>query len=243
MNPWSDLHGRRGAAAVLAAAVLAAVALIAGVATAATSLRSRTIYPVERRVENIRAEPNGEKIGTLLQGTEVRELERDGKWVRFRLEGWIWGPSLEGFAEELEEPERDEPTAEGRDQRRPRAALRVKVPQVKGLINERYGAFYSVSYDRDLKELAVRFKVRDLSREALEVRQRGVQADLVQLLADELGFESVRVETNRPDGSGPVGAEIAITPVGHIGDPEGQTAAEWRAHTRRSSDGGESWVD
>ena len=107
----------------------------------------------------------------------------------------------------------------------------------------RLSSFYSVSYDRDLKEVVLRFKVRDLSPEALEVRLRRAQFEVAALLVAELDFDSVRVETNRPDGSGAVGVEIAVTPVDHIGDPEEESAVDWRAHTRRSSDGGDTWTE
>ncbi|MFH1570730.1 MAG: hypothetical protein ABIL09_22250 [Gemmatimonadota bacterium] len=233
-NGWS---ARRALAASLALALVAG-----GVTAAATSLRGRAARAVDRRVENIRDKPKGEKIGTLLQGAEVEELERDGKWVRFRLEGWIWGPSLQGFAEsEAGEGAAAGEGGEGLDQRQPRAALQVKVPQIKDLVGGRYGVFYGVSLDRDLRQLVVRFRVRDLSPDALEARQRGVQSDLVELLAGEVEFESVRVETNRPDGSGAVGAEVAVTPVTYIGDPERQSPEEWRSRTRLSHDGGQTW--
>ena len=62
-------------------------------------LREGTLR-VQESVENMRDAPNGRKVGTLLEGTEIEEISRDGKWVRFRFEGWIWGPSLEGFVEE-----------------------------------------------------------------------------------------------------------------------------------------------
>jgi len=243
MNPWSDATRQWRTVALVAL-----IAFSVGAATAATSVRRRLVYDVERRVESIRTEPNGDKVGTLLEGAEVRELERDGRWVRFRLEGWIWGPSLAGWTEEeeAEEEEQDGPAqglGQGLDQRQPRAALQQSVPDVRGMVEDRYGVFYSVSYDRDLKQVVLRFRVSGLSPEALEVRQRGAQAEVVGLLADELEVASVRVETNRPDGSGPVGAQIAITPVDHVGDPEERPAAAWRAHTRRSSDGGETWAE
>ena len=44
--------------------------------------------------ENFRASPNGKKIGTMLHGTRLEEIERKGNWVRVKAEGWIWLPSL-----------------------------------------------------------------------------------------------------------------------------------------------------
>lgn len=240
MKLWSSASNRR-------VVIAATIAFAVGAATAATALRSRTMYEIDRRVENIRDEPNGEKIGTLLEGTEVRELERDGRWVRFRMEGWVWGPSLAGWTDEEEAAKAEVsvsgPAAERIDQRQPRSALQIKVPEIRELVDDRYGVFYSVSYDRDLRQVVLRFKVRDLSREALDERLRGAQADVAGLLEGELEFASVRVETNRPDGSGPVGAEIAITSIDHLGGPDEQSTALWRANTRRSSDSGETWSE
>jgi len=44
--------------------------------------------------ENFRASPNGKKIGTMLHGTRLEEIERKGNWVHVKAEGWIWLPSL-----------------------------------------------------------------------------------------------------------------------------------------------------
>jgi len=44
--------------------------------------------------ENLRAAPNGVKIGTLLEGTEVVVIEEQGNWSKVMMSGWIWKPSL-----------------------------------------------------------------------------------------------------------------------------------------------------
>lgn len=45
--------------------------------------------------ENLRATPNGERIGRALGGMRLDRLESEGDWVRVRRTGWIWGPSLD----------------------------------------------------------------------------------------------------------------------------------------------------
>lgn len=45
--------------------------------------------------ENFRASPNGERIGSLFEGTVLHPIEEMGGWVRATVEGWIWRPSLE----------------------------------------------------------------------------------------------------------------------------------------------------
>ena len=44
--------------------------------------------------ENLRLTPNGKKIGTILHGTQLEEIETKGNWVHVRTEGWIWKQSL-----------------------------------------------------------------------------------------------------------------------------------------------------
>jgi len=215
----------------------------ASITLAAVGLRDRGSFTVERRVESIRSEPDGEKLGTLLKGAEVEEVERDGKWVRIQMEAWIWGPSLAGFVEEGEvETEESEATPVTRlERRQPRPALPVELNRVKALINDRYGLFYGISLNNDLQQVVVRFRIEALAREALEQRQMGVQADLLEILGEEVDFRSIRVETNRPDGTGSVGLEIAITSVPDIRPPAEATMAQWKSRTRLSSDGGDSW--
>ena len=215
----------------------------ASMALAAAGLRDRGLLTVERRVESIRSEPDGEKLGTLLKGAEVEELERDGKWVRIRVEAWMWGPSLAGFEEEEEgKTEESEVTPVTRLERRePRAVLPVELNRVRTLINDKYGFFYGISLNDDLQQIVVRFRVEAITREALEQCQMGVQTDLLEILREKVDFGSIRVETNRPDGTGSVGLEIAITSVPDIRPPGEATTAQWKSCTRLSSDGGDSW--
>ena len=73
--------------------------VLAGVGV--TQLRAGRDYEVAKPSENIRAAPEGRHIGTLLEGATIEEGGRDGRWVKFQLEAWIWGPSLEGYQPEL----------------------------------------------------------------------------------------------------------------------------------------------
>ena len=204
---------------------------------------------VEKPVENMRSSPNGEEIGTLVKGVEVEELEREGKWVRINVEGWIWGPSLRGFeagekiVERDREPDREkeksvrEPTV-----RRPaRATLPRHTATAARIVDPEFGDFYGIGLDRDLGELVIRFKVTGISREALEVRQMRVQREVVrELEGEDLQFKRVRIETNRPDGSGEVGVEVAVTGREDI-DPADDDVAGWKARSRISTDGGKTW--
>lgn len=45
--------------------------------------------------ENLRAEPNGQRLARLSTGALLDEVERQGGWVRVRRTGWIFGQSLE----------------------------------------------------------------------------------------------------------------------------------------------------
>jgi hypothetical protein len=231
--------------------------------SAAKSTGSGRLAVSQKGGESILAGQSGENIGTLRGGTVVEILEQDGKWVRFRLEGWIWGPSLDGFEEEalVEEEAVAAGTAEGgravsRERRKPRAALQKHLPAIKRTINDQYGVFYGISLDRELSELVVRFRVPPISREALERRQLAVQREVARIMAAEregegedaaeVEFRSIRVETNRPDGSGEVGLEIAVTAAadidsGDAGAVDASTVAEWKKSTRISSDRGQSW--
>jgi len=44
--------------------------------------------------ENIRGNPDGQKIGVLDKGTKLEKIKQEGNWIKFRLEGWIWAPSV-----------------------------------------------------------------------------------------------------------------------------------------------------
>ena len=205
---------------------------------------------VEKPVENMRSSPNGEEIGTLVKGVEVEELEREGKWVRINVEGWIWGPSLRGFEAGEKIVERDrEPDQEAEKRvrepafrRSARATLHRHTPRAARIVDPEFGDFYGIGLDRDLGELVIRFKVTGISREALEVRQMRVQSKVVrELEGEDLKFKSVRIETNRPDGSGEVGVEVAVTKREDIDADADADVAGWKARSRISTDGGKTW--
>ena len=44
--------------------------------------------------ENLRATPNGERIGRALQGMLLDRVEQRDNWIRVRRTAWIWGPSI-----------------------------------------------------------------------------------------------------------------------------------------------------
>lgn len=210
--------------------------LCAGLAVA-QQLREGTLR-VQESVENMRDAPNGRKVGTLLEGTEIEEISRDGKWVRFRIEGWIWGPSLEGFVEER--PREEAAPAEPA----PRLPLQDAMPRAKRLVNEEYGTFYGMHIDADLELLRIRLRVGDIGQERLRARQRVVMKAIWDLVGDELDepITRVRIETNRADGSGAVGTVFAECPVETL-DVEELSEEEWARTVRISDDGGQSWVD
>ena len=204
-----------------------------GFAGLAAKAKEEGIHSVKSSVENFRDSPNGKRLGTLLENVEIERISQDGKWVRFRIEGWIWGPSLKGFEIEEEADENDEPA--------PKMPLQDNLPRVKRLINESYGLFYGIGLDADLERLVVRFRVRDLERKALERRQMAVQMGVLEIFEDKVELATVRIETNRPDGSGEVGVDIAETDVAHIRQFAGGEVESWREHSRISSDGGKTW--
>lgn len=199
---------------------------------APTDEASETQRRVKAESETLRDRPSGQPVGSVKQGVEVEELEREGRWVRVRLEGWVWGPSLEGFVEAEPEPAAD-PAA--------RSPLDDLVPRLKRLVNERYGRFYGLAFDPELRRLTVRFRVPAIPREGLEERQRAVASEALAAGGTTLEVAVVRIETNRPDGTGPVGIEIAETPVLDLRQTAGQEQTAWRARTRFSSDGGVTW--
>ena len=213
----------------LGAALVAALALGA----VAAKLRSTSTFVVEASVENFRDAPNGTKLGTLLAGTEIESIGEEGRWVRFRVEGWVWGPSLEGY---VSEEERDELEEE------PIPPLQDERPRIKELVNDRYGVFYGVGLDEDMGRLWLRFRVRDIEREAWEQRAFAVQRGAAELLQGRVEFSEIRIETNRPDGSGEVGQYVAATAAADLASA-GEDWAAWRQHTRFSTDGGETWEE
>ena len=213
----------------LGAALVAVLALGA----VAAKLRSAPTFVVEASVENFRDAPNGTKLGTLLAGTEIESIGEEDQWVRFRVEGWVWGPSLEGY---VSEDDRDAPKEE------PIPPLQDERPRIKELVNDRYGVFYGVGLDEDMGQLWLRFRVRDIEREAWERRAFAVQRGAAELLQGRVEFSEIRIETNRPDGSGEVGLYIAATAADDLARA-GDDWAAWRQHTRFSTDGGETWEE
>ena len=212
--------------------VAAVLVLALALGAVAAKKRLDNLWVIEPSVENFRAAPNGSKLGTLLKGTEIEQIGQDGEWVRFRVEAWVWGPSLEGFEVEPED-------AEQASAAEPVSPLHDVLPRLKEMVNDKYGRFYGVDFDEDLDRLRLRFRVRDLERAALERRIFTVQHQAVEMLAGAVDFVEIRVETNRPDGSGEVGAYIAATTAADLVDD----FASWRVRTRFSTDGGETWEE
>ena len=237
---------RRGRPAVV---WLLSLVCCTSLAAMGAALQESGVLVVDKPEENIRSGPNGQKIGSLLKGARIEKIGQDGKWVRFQMEGWIWGPSLEGGGgpAAVEEAEETQPSTPTTVKRKPRTALQVNLAQIKALVNEDYGLFYSIDHDKDLAQLIIRFRVRQISREALERRQVAIQARLYAMFEQEVEFNSIKVETNRPDGSGQVGVEIAVTEVADLVDVERPADVQadqlrrWRDRSRISADGGDSW--
>jgi len=225
MYPFFKL-GRRGALAL-------ALVLASGLVVLAQQQLREGMLRLETSVENFRDAPNGRKLGTLAEGTEIEKIAQEGNWVRFRVEGWVWGPSLEGFVEE-KQPE----SAASAEPRRP---LQDARPRAKRLINESYGTFYGLNLDADLNVLRVRMRVGDIGAEKLERRQLVVQKKVWDLVRDEIDIVAVRVETNRADGSGAVGLVMAESKVEILKSIEMDEIEQWRKVTRFSNDGGRTW--
>ncbi len=227
--------------------------LLAGVGV--TQLRASRTYQVANTSENIRTAPEGRQIGTLVQGATIEEVGQDGRWVKFQLEAWIWGPSLEGFEPSLsvQVAERAKDTLDNTDdtdaspaprdrERRPRVAVNAHIDEIRALIDGDFGRFYGVQRDPDLNQVQIRFRVTKIESEALELRHMRVQHAILVVLADDVEFDSLRIETNRADGTGEVGIEQSVTSAADVRRLEGKDLAQWRLVTRRSSDGGKSWV-
>ena len=200
--------------------------------------REDGVYAVEKSIENFRDGPDGRRLGTLLEGTEIERISQDGNWVRFRVEGWVWGPSLAGFEEQKPAAQEAAATATSAPVRVP---LQDNLPRLKRLIGDTYGVFYGVNLDEIASRLVVRFRVKNLDREQLQSRQLAVQQEVLKIMDGELEFASIRVETNRPNGSGQVGTEIAETAVEDIRIQKRGQLSQWRERTRFSSDGGDTW--
>ena len=223
-----------------------------------TQLRAARTYEVAKPSENIRTAPEGRQIGTLLQGATIEEAGRDGRWVKFHLEAWVWGPSLEGFQPLERDTALEDPTGTRNDaddvagspgkagrlerERRPRIAVNAHLDEVRELVDAQFGHFYGIKRDPDLNQVQIRFRVTEIETEALERRHMRVQHALLVLLEDDVEFDSLRIETNRADGTGEVGIEQSVTTVADIRRIAGADLTLWRQVTRRSADGGKSWV-
>jgi membrane protein implicated in regulation of membrane protease activity len=55
--------------------------------------RGQVIY-IKAASENLRETPDGKKLGSLDKGTSVIVLEDTPKWVKVRIEGWVWKASV-----------------------------------------------------------------------------------------------------------------------------------------------------
>ena len=215
----------------LGAALAAALALGA----VAAKLRSAPIFVVEASVENFRDAPNGTKLGTLLAGTEIESIGEEGQWVRFPRRKVGSG----GLPWKAMSPRRKTATERRKE---PIPPLQDERPRIKELINDRYGVFYGVGLDEDVGRLWLRFRVRDIEREAWERRAFAVQRGAAELLQGRVEFDEIRIETNRPDGSGEVGPvhRCDRCRLGPRPPMTGRLGASTRAF---SIDGGETWEE
>jgi hypothetical protein len=218
-------------------------------------LEESVLLIVEKPEENIRSAPNGEKIGLLFKGAQIEKIGEQGKWVQFKMEGWVWAPSLEaapaGLPAQLSQAgssQEEGISAPSLVTRKPRSAIQVNLSQVRELVNDDFGVFYSMDHDQDLQQLIVRIRLSEtLTRDALERRQVAIQGQLFDLLAGGVEFNSIRVETNRPDGSGQVGVEVVITDVADLVDLNENAEADadqlrrWKEQSRISTDAGVTW--
>ena len=68
--------------------------LLFGLGAMPSSASAQTIR-VTAETENLRAEPRGEIIAALPQGTTLEAATRDGGWYRATLRGWIWAASVD----------------------------------------------------------------------------------------------------------------------------------------------------
>lgn len=84
------------------------------------SVREQQAAPLDLLVnaggENLRAEPNGRRIGRALGGMRLERRETRGDWVRVRRTGWVWSPSLrvDPAPAPASEPDPPAPGAAGR---------------------------------------------------------------------------------------------------------------------------------
>jgi hypothetical protein len=214
---------------VMAAALATAGVILAVVGWAAPSGFAR----VRSGEEAFRDQPDGARLGSLLQGTQVDRIEQDGAWVRVRMEGWVRADALESPAAQTGGATAAEPASA--------LPLHEATPRLRRLVNEEYGTFYRVEHDAELGRLTLRLRVAPTAPEELRRKQRRIQGELLQMLGDEVGCTQVRIESNRADGSGRVGVEIAETGVAHLRQLAPADTAGWRRATRISHDAGVTW--
>lgn len=67
--------------------------ILGGILAYAQKEGFKVVY-VKVSEENLRASPNGKKLGTILRGTKLERIGQKGKWAQVRIEAWIWTPSL-----------------------------------------------------------------------------------------------------------------------------------------------------
>jgi hypothetical protein len=231
-NYLGNQRGRLGSTAVFW--VVCGGLLGSSLALLGAKIDVEGLWTVKVESENLRVAPNGEKIGALFEGAQVETLKVEGQWVKVRFDAWMWGPSLDGF-----EP-LPAPSAESSG--KPKPKLLEYLPKIKRQINAEYGTFYGVHLDRDFNRLRLRLRVEDIGREALVLRQEAIQRLVLEILGEAIQFDEIDIETNRPDGSGQVGGELArIKRADLEAVAVGDTSA-WKAVCRLSSDGGETWV-
>ncbi|HDL18648.1 MAG TPA: hypothetical protein ENH29_06310 [Bacteroidetes bacterium] len=51
-------------------------------------------YWVKAKIENLRSSPKGNILGKLNAGTKLKVIKEEGNWVKVRVEGYIWKPSV-----------------------------------------------------------------------------------------------------------------------------------------------------
>ena len=56
---------------------------------------------VKLETENLRATPNGKKVGILMRGTQLKVIDRKGKWIKVEVTGWIFEPSTTANKNEI----------------------------------------------------------------------------------------------------------------------------------------------
>lgn len=73
--------------------LLTSLLVLAGFLVPST-LAAQSVATVSAEQENLRQDPQGTRLASVMQGTEMSVLEEQGQWRQVRLEGWIWAPSV-----------------------------------------------------------------------------------------------------------------------------------------------------